>query len=470
MIGNNGWRRHGEARRRELLRQDKAEGGTSFFLNRKCNIQKYFHVADRVLAQFRQLYQNRSDLEEIYVMGHRLIAFFSVALPRHPRYRSVDPVISALRDKSLYDLDWIRKRLEVIALRIDEHQLNQFIVNEAQKKNTSHVTDQIRDPDVPRDVSFETSFDSTEQERNNKDWETFSGWSLKVSDESNERVQLKTSDVSFDSNEIETPVTIDDEVMHSDPGYILYLESDDESSKDSEGGAVVFSLQDDGVVDSSFLKAIASEEVQFETDSEAADSWAQGSDWSAVASQNSEDAEERAVLESIVNRVRGNSPQKWSLRKPALLGIPDQTMYPIQQSTAAGLFSSNLSGDENSHAISPQSSSSSEHLLGIRNFPSPGSRQTLFPSGSSEDADSRGATFEMQGITPSRRLGFDKKENQGSCDQRLVGDTYPDHVLESSFADITMDSDYDEDIFIDSTGAVAVDPGRYLYSAQSRNS
>ena len=42
------WRRHGKARRKELLRLDKQQGGTAFVLNPKVSIRKYFVVGEKV--------------------------------------------------------------------------------------------------------------------------------------------------------------------------------------------------------------------------------------------------------------------------------------------------------------------------------------------------------------------------------------------------------------------------------------
>lgn len=42
------WRRHGKARRKELLRLDKDQGGTAFVLNPRVSIRKYFVVGERV--------------------------------------------------------------------------------------------------------------------------------------------------------------------------------------------------------------------------------------------------------------------------------------------------------------------------------------------------------------------------------------------------------------------------------------
>ena len=42
------WRRYGAARRKELIEKDEQEGGTRFDLHKKCRIEQYFNIADRV--------------------------------------------------------------------------------------------------------------------------------------------------------------------------------------------------------------------------------------------------------------------------------------------------------------------------------------------------------------------------------------------------------------------------------------
>lgn len=42
------WRRYGAARRKELIEKDELEGGTRFELHKKCRIEQYFNIADRV--------------------------------------------------------------------------------------------------------------------------------------------------------------------------------------------------------------------------------------------------------------------------------------------------------------------------------------------------------------------------------------------------------------------------------------
>jgi hypothetical protein len=42
------WRRYGVSRRKQLVEKDEKDGGTSFDLHKKCPIQRYFQIADRV--------------------------------------------------------------------------------------------------------------------------------------------------------------------------------------------------------------------------------------------------------------------------------------------------------------------------------------------------------------------------------------------------------------------------------------
>lgn len=42
------WRRYGATRRKELIEKDEKDGGTRFELHKKCRIEQYFNIADRV--------------------------------------------------------------------------------------------------------------------------------------------------------------------------------------------------------------------------------------------------------------------------------------------------------------------------------------------------------------------------------------------------------------------------------------
>jgi hypothetical protein len=90
----------------------------------------------RALEQFHQLYQSSSkstktttatkdneELEETYIMGHRIISFLTECLPRHPGLSKAPEV----QQRTEYELELLRKCLEDVALQIDEIVCNQFV-------------------------------------------------------------------------------------------------------------------------------------------------------------------------------------------------------------------------------------------------------------------------------------------------------------------------------------------------------
>ena len=307
VVANDDWRKYGEARRQELLENDK--DARYFDINRRCSVHRYFQIGDRVLASFKSLYQSRTNLEEIYLMGHRLIAFYTEALPRHKDYRSIDPSISYLREKSFGDLDWIRKRLDVISLRIDEEQLNLHIQRQKESTLEAATVQQSRSDDAD---DHETQ------------WESFSGWSA---DFDSNRESLSATKASIDVNVLHQACTptrrrrLPLEPEHADdPDDILDLESEDEttdvesdcdslSDVESDERAVNFDFHQESDYDSSFLRVIANEEVEYEEDSEAVDSWAQDDESleslaeHAPVAARAIDYSEAEMLGNLLNRV-----------------------------------------------------------------------------------------------------------------------------------------------------------------------
>lgn len=209
------------------------------------------------------MYENRCNMEVVYVMGHRLIVFLDDALPQHPQFTSPDPSISFMRSKSRHDLDWILKRLDVVALRIDEDQLNKFILNDlaaqTQQRNPGVWSDVQQERGEEKEeeeehpivnVSFETE-DSLDWEKEEEPWEAFAGWSVNVDTEQRELEWEEARDVSF-------------ETYAKDDGPIVH-----------DISRVKIDAPDD---DASFLQKISGQDVPYETDSEAVDSWAQDED------------------------------------------------------------------------------------------------------------------------------------------------------------------------------------------------
>ncbi|KAI2502656.1 hypothetical protein MHU86_11781 [Fragilaria crotonensis] len=202
------WRRHGKARRKKLLRQDEKQGGTSFLLNSKLPIQEYMDVGDQALRQFHDMYETRSNMEEVYVMGHRLVAFLKHALQRHSMFDAVENY--DLRAKRRQDLDWIQNRLDVVALRIDEEEWNQYI---------------LRDLDSHLSKGFDAEAAKTRRGPETQ-WENFSGWTP-VGE--GEFAWEEAHDVSF-----ETSPTEEEDFYEDDEN----LDGDDEYSDDMNSGVI----------------------------------------------------------------------------------------------------------------------------------------------------------------------------------------------------------------------------------------
>jgi hypothetical protein len=65
------------------------------------------------------------NLEETYVMGNRIVTFLTDCLPQHPGlFRSPE-----VRDRTRIELEHLQECLEDLALRIDEEECNHFVAN-----------------------------------------------------------------------------------------------------------------------------------------------------------------------------------------------------------------------------------------------------------------------------------------------------------------------------------------------------
>lgn len=391
------WRSYGEERRQALVEQDEAN--TSFYLNPSCPIARYFELAERVrrrsclrrsrvlvltslsivalqvVSQFRGQCANLETascaaLEDTYVMGHRLIAFLSLALPQHPGYLTV--AASANRNNTFRDLIWINERMDEIALKIDEEQLNKFISlefdplpddhdDEDDDRETGTIGISPLTSDPFNELEAQSSWNMLEIERQSS-WESFPSWSACAADLPNttdtdtssfeselnstlrdasdsEREDVAThfipssivsvekkklnkekKHVKFQLDEIDPTV---DKRELADDHKVVELEDTSDSGIADECGVSDQQQQDHDVLDDSlysyhdalhvseFLRTIAEEDVRYENDSEANDSWAQDGD-SKVAEDPSEHIAEprltcdpaRLALREIMNKAR----------------------------------------------------------------------------------------------------------------------------------------------------------------------
>lgn len=328
------WRAHGLARRRKILDEDKRNGGREFSLSFDCSVQRYFSVAHWALEQFHKLYQSSSSindehqLEEIYVMGFRIVSFLSKCLPKHPGFSS-SPLIQK-RSKSELDLLW--KCLEDVALRIDEFVCNQFVDDgdlfldstiAAEMENED--SDGEETPTKSRVVNtgkFNTStnFRVVEQTENWVNFDEFQNLEQKSAEgSSTEQIERKLSEsptsetVGTAGTESVEPLDSSDAKSnssansHSDTEKCVrqipnresvftlkeeyesyYFDDDSRVIRDDNFDMDELSEMDESLksysskpftllrksVSLNFLKTIACEPVLFETDSDAADSWA----------------------------------------------------------------------------------------------------------------------------------------------------------------------------------------------------
>jgi hypothetical protein len=262
-------------------------------------------------------------------MGHRIVSFLTDFLPQHPGlFRSPE-----VRERTRVELELLQECLEDVALRIDEEECNQFVAN---FDPAAIVVEDDDDDDVTEDSTVEDEDQDSVGARSGEmltppkggsgsssvgdaakkvrvvhfeDWVAFpqtgkvdldTALSDRKAAESPTAETVGTTgtgsienlDASYFSSSsdefgMETRKSPD---MHSSarnrstarsPYYVSDSE-DDRSKEGDESAAYSSSRQMYPVhVSLDFLEKIANEEVEYETDSEAADSWAQGDGESA---------------------------------------------------------------------------------------------------------------------------------------------------------------------------------------------
>jgi hypothetical protein len=306
------WRVHGAARRKQLLDEDQAKGGRTFQLKFETSVHRYFSVAHWALEQFHELYHAGKDLEEAYVMGHRIVSFLTECLPHHPGL----PAAPDIRQCARAELLLLRECLEDVALQIDEETCNMFVDefdplfvvgdedddddddDESVHQNTQFSpSNPNQTPIMLNNSNTKKSYmvrfenwddvppDETDWQRKSVEspsgetWGTTGTGSVEHVDTSfmsTISLEYKTGsdDSSLSQQSIEQDAGI--ELDSSDDVYEKDCDSDEEDLR-----AAFPSLHRryfHSYVRLDFLHQIANEEVLYETDSEAADSWAQTSE------------------------------------------------------------------------------------------------------------------------------------------------------------------------------------------------
>jgi len=278
------WRKYGAARRKELVAKDETQGGTRFEMSKKCQIEAYFRVAEKTMSDFQKKCEDpASNLEETYVMGHRLKAFLGQALPQHPHYKRIQ--VAQLRSKSLRNLAWIKEKMHDLALKIDEDQLNTYITMDFEPE-PDDISTSSSEPDFEDDDDESSAFAdfSSMGSVDDQEWHAFAGWGSShfsqcpqkaaplvdsTESESSSQGPEISSSVDESDSEDEQPSDelinlseLDNEIEDEPQAYVTFQDDDDDDSQKSDGK-------------SEFLRKIADEDVCYESDSEAVDSWAQ---------------------------------------------------------------------------------------------------------------------------------------------------------------------------------------------------
>jgi hypothetical protein len=277
------------------------------------------------------------DMEETFIMGNRLVSFLSEALPHHPEYRNT--AVLTLRNKSFQDLMWIQKQMEDLAMKIDEEQLNHYVMHDFDPlQDDLSTTSSSRDSEAG---SFSDLHDTSRKDT----WESFEGgWSFDLSSvdgASSDTAPLGTdTDVSSESREgnrsrdqrrAAPPVGKDDDEV-ADADIDLYLDLEDldcsDSDSDDDGPVQRYTLKDS--MAASMLDRIADEDVRFETDSEAVDSWAQDGDSNAGSNALSGASSgtaltydpARIAFREIMNRLERSSSNEKAVYSREEVGTP----------------------------------------------------------------------------------------------------------------------------------------------------
>jgi hypothetical protein len=266
------WRRLGQVRRRYLLDEDRRKGRLTFDLNMAYDVDRYFQVADRVsnlilgrerniddadvflrlksqaLDQFHNIYRTGKSLEEAYVMGYRMVTFLTDCLPNHPGFHH--PSASARRNQTFQQLEKLQAGLDDLALKIDEAQADSFAENfdplSIVSADYGSDDEGISDDAVRNWIKLGGSFQQCPQKSQVE--------SPATTIDTSGTISFEASDCSSSDDDL----TEQQQSNHVHTNVVV-----------QEGPAVMVELG------TSFLEKIAAEEVKYESDSEATDSWAQ---------------------------------------------------------------------------------------------------------------------------------------------------------------------------------------------------
>lgn len=336
-------------------------------------------------------------------MGFRIISFLAECLPQHPGLKKA-PYIS---ERSKIELEDVRKCLDDVALRIDEIVCNDFVDEDelyldsmiaaqmekaddedgkSKKSGSSSSSTSKFEDDLESWVDFDafvkdrqkerklsesptsetvetTGTDSIEEPKDSTDNKSKSSVSAK-SIKSKSPEKAKSSNKSVPSQrqepkEEETEENLyveEDRVIRGDSFEMEYELDDDDESFTSYSSRPMTLLRKSVSLD--FLKTIACEPVLYETDSEAADSWANGEDnsKSRPCLPSSSGVTPTADPARIAFRnLMINLPHTSILKRPTLPEFPSMPSMPSMPSILKRPAPAEVPEDQTPSPIDPRS-------------------------------------------------------------------------------------------------------------------
>ena len=198
------------------------------------------------MEQFLTMYQTGETLEETYVMGNRMVIFLTEYLSNHPGFH--EPSTAVLRKQSFQQLEKLQSCLDELALKIDEAQADTFADN--------------FDPLVNESTGYESEDEAISSDPS-RIWVQY-GNPFKDGEERQVDSPTSTVDTSYTESIEASDYSLSDD--DSPKRRINFSEHDLDTP---ENASLMVELGTE------FLEKIAAEEVNYETDSEATDSWAQ---------------------------------------------------------------------------------------------------------------------------------------------------------------------------------------------------
>ncbi len=237
-------------------------------------------------------------------MGNRLIAFLGTALPRHPAYAAS----GAQRTVTQHHLQQIKLDMKRISILIDEEQLNRYITNDFDPL--------IDDDEEDGDDLLRSSADNFEPLAS---WETFAGWSCQNDSltpgfiDTDESSQDIDSDIDFADFDITkrwgtSNIRSDKSILNQIDSPVADIYDDDSDDSDDGRTDPIAMRMKPPVLTQSILRKVAREAVRYESDSEAADSWAQDGNCGASDATSSSEVGDAATTASS-SLYHNHSPQ-----------------------------------------------------------------------------------------------------------------------------------------------------------------